>query len=461
MFKYKLNNFRSFDNEEFDFKRINVLIGENSGGKSSLLKSILALKQTLESPSLSNLILNGRYTDLGNFNETIYNQDDKLDLEFRFSYGREQNAFVETYIFDDLELVKIAKKKKELLRKSIEEALNFETSFSVKFSKKLNTHQAIKVEFINNFLGQINIVFDKDSEETRDNLFRERTCTIEYFRNSTKELIELSDIEFSKSGFFSMIEPSSLKKACIKRKEHELFYEIAVLLLTQNLTENYLDNIEYINPLASTPKRIYMKKDSQSDYEGTGLDKFMNMVINNQVSKSDLTKFSRILRNYGIAENLEVLESPSMPVSELRVKIENLVSNIYDVGFGVSLQIPILFEAFIGENHGGKTFIIEQPELHLHPSLQARFIKTLLEMGESNSYIIETHSEHMVRMLQLLVKNSEHNISNEDVQIYYFKRGEEKFEVSNHNLGVNGEMNETFPSGFYDVSYQLTKQMLF
>ncbi|MCG8838854.1 AAA family ATPase [Tenacibaculum dicentrarchi] len=54
MFKYTLNNFRSYNNQQFDFKRINILIGENSGGKSSLIKSLLSLKQTIENPDASN-----------------------------------------------------------------------------------------------------------------------------------------------------------------------------------------------------------------------------------------------------------------------------------------------------------------------------------------------------------------------------------------------------------------------
>ncbi|MGO4710741.1 AAA family ATPase, partial [Chryseobacterium sp. 2TAF14] len=65
MFDLSINNFRSFKNQSFKFSRINILIGENSGGKSSLLKFLLSLKQTIESPYEVNLKLKGDYTDLG------------------------------------------------------------------------------------------------------------------------------------------------------------------------------------------------------------------------------------------------------------------------------------------------------------------------------------------------------------------------------------------------------------
>ena len=51
MFKLTLNNYRGFLKEEFDFSRINILIGENSSGKSSLLKLLLSFKESMENPN--------------------------------------------------------------------------------------------------------------------------------------------------------------------------------------------------------------------------------------------------------------------------------------------------------------------------------------------------------------------------------------------------------------------------
>ncbi len=58
MFNLNIHNYRSFQNQNLKFSRINILIGENSGGKSSLLKFLLALKQTIDSPV--KLILNSK-----------------------------------------------------------------------------------------------------------------------------------------------------------------------------------------------------------------------------------------------------------------------------------------------------------------------------------------------------------------------------------------------------------------
>src|SRR6267143_3117771 len=66
-----LTNFRSFkDSGRIPLRRLNILIGANSSGKSSLLYSFLLLKQTLEDPNPENfLVTNGRLVGMGGFDE--------------------------------------------------------------------------------------------------------------------------------------------------------------------------------------------------------------------------------------------------------------------------------------------------------------------------------------------------------------------------------------------------------
>jgi predicted ATP-dependent endonuclease of OLD family len=259
----------------------------------------------------------------------------------------------------------------------------------------------------------------------------------------------------------SFIAPNSLEKACNKHKDVNLYYEIVLFLINQNLIDNALGKIKYLNPLSSNPKRIYINKDTQNKYEKSDLEKFTNLITTNQISTTNIRKFDKILKDYGIADGVKVINSKNLPVSELRVKIKNLVSNISDVGYGVSLQIPMLFEAFIAEQEGGLTFLIEQPEVHLHPKLQAKFIETLLKLGEQNNYIIETHSEHIIRMIQVITKQKLYDITSKEILILYFMRDEDNFNISSHNLDENGRMLEPFPSGFFDTTYNLAKKLMF
>jgi predicted ATPase len=145
------------------------------------------------------------------------------------------------------------------------------------------------------------------------------------------------------------------------------------------------------------------------------------------------------------------------------IKINDLDSNIQDVGLGVALQLPIIAQALIDNeyiisNIKGKILLIEQPEIHLHPRLQAKLIEVLVKYAPNNTYIIETHSEHIVRKLQVLVK--EGSLQPEDVSINYLARGDGGSKTVKHNILPNGQMETPFPKGFYDNTYTLFKALL-
>ena len=90
-----------------------------------------------------------------------------------------------------------------------------------------------------------------------------------------------------------------------------------------------------------------------------------------------------------------------------------------DVGKGISQVLPII-AAVHGER--GKLILVEQPEIHLHPKLQADIADIFINDQESdqNKYIIETHSENLLLRLQSKVRNGK--LSPDDVQIIYLEK---------------------------------------
>ena len=137
----------------------------------------------------------------------------------------------------------------------------------------------------------------------------------------------------------------------------------------------------------------------------------------------------------------------------------------------MSLQLPIFAQAIVSEGlklskngdefFTGQTLLIEQPEVHLHPHLQAKFIETLLSIGDNNVYFIETHSEHIIRMLQVLVKTKKFGLKSEDISINYFRKDGKSMIKSIHKINPEtGKLSPNFPKGFYDVSYDLAFQLM-
>ena len=481
MFNLYINNFRSFKEQNFEFSRINILIGENSGGKSSLLKFLLSLKQTLESPFESNLKLIGNYTDLGNYEEMIYNKNKELNLEFEFSNSKDYtNYFIKLIdsIDSDFEEEKqdleegvkiingIRRKRIKKILKIINDYDKTPTKAKFILNNKLDEHNSIRTQFHNENLGDLEIISKKIKNE---DFFRELNSDLvinfKNFKGTIKDCVSY------KEGFFTLIggELKSKLSKDFNLNDDEIeimFYSLAYLLIFQNYINSLIDRIRFVNPIGTSPKRFYFNEDKKSNYKLIDIEKFINILGNSSLSKKEsderLNLLNNIIKKFGIAEEKEIKKNSELPIVALNIKTKDFWSNITDVGYGVSLQLPILFQALLSENYTeeGETILIEQPEVHLHPNLQAKFISSLLSIGNKNSYFIETHSEHIIRKLQILVKNKEFGLTSNDISIYYFKREKEKFEISKHKILENGTLSKKFPDGFYDTSYSLVKELL-
>ena len=153
------------------------------------------------------------------------------------------------------------------------------------------------------------------------------------------------------------------------------------------------------------------------------------------------------LTKAGIATDFQV--SP-LTDRHYEVKVQHPITkeyqNLADVGYGNSQVIPVL----IGGYHldAGAMYLVEQPEIHLHPRAQAELGDFFLELYQNKvATMIETHSEHLVLRLQQHVAN--HLIPPDDIQFYYvYAKGEQKIAQPMH-LDKQGRFIEEWPEGFF------------
>jgi hypothetical protein len=134
-----------------------------------------------------------------------------------------------------------------------------------------------------------------------------------------------------------------------------------------------------------------------------------------------------------------------------------------DAGFGLSQILPIIIEMHLREQ---SLICIEQPEIHLHPRLQARFgqvLRNQIAGGSQNQFLIETHSEHLLLRIMRLVR--EEMLDPECVCVLYVddhsfdpehgaraRAGESR--VIDLRLNARGEFDEPWPGGFFDDRYE-------
>jgi hypothetical protein len=118
-----------------------------------------------------------------------------------------------------------------------------------------------------------------------------------------------------------------------------------------------------------------------------------------------------------------------------------------DVGFGVSQILPFIVQSLAGER---QTITIEQPEVHIHPRLQADLGNLLADTIRSprlHRFIIETHSEHLVLRMQRLIRDGV--LKPNDVSIIYVSRGPEGSRTQKLRLDSNGDFADDWPGGFF------------
>lgn len=123
-----------------------------------------------------------------------------------------------------------------------------------------------------------------------------------------------------------------------------------------------------------------------------------------------------------------------------------------DVGIGISQVLPVLVAAYGSRN---KLLAMEQPEIHLHPALQAELADVFIEtaLGErQNTFILETHSEHLV--LRLLRRVREGRIRPDDISILFVEplpdRGSRIVEL---HIDEDGDFIDQWPGGFFEESF--------
>ena len=122
-----------------------------------------------------------------------------------------------------------------------------------------------------------------------------------------------------------------------------------------------------------------------------------------------------------------------------------------DVGIGISQVLPVLVMAYGSQ---GKLLAMEQPEIHLHPALQAELADVFIEAAlgpRQNSFILETHSEHLI--LRLMRRIREGKIKSDDIGVVFVEplaRGSRFLEL---RIDEEGDFIDEWPGGFFEESF--------
>ena len=240
---------------------------------------------------------------------------------------------------------------------------------------------------------------------------------------------ELGTIKIDALGFLN---PKSTLFNIIQAREYgfekhilpQIFFPVLSTAQDECASLFYSTRLGHIGPLRAYPKRFYLLDIAHSG--ATDGDLLVETLREN----TDLRqKVNAWMARLGIDLRVTLLEQIiyKLAVSNVGFSFE---LDITDVGFGISQLLPILVEGFASPP--GKTIMIEQPEIHLHPKMQSDLADLFIDIagisntekdgeGYRRNLIIETHSEYLLSRLRRRI--AEGYIKHSDVALYIVSKG--------------------------------------
>jgi predicted ATPase len=224
--------------------------------------------------------------------------------------------------------------------------------------------------------------------------------------------------------------------------------------VAQRSLREWGSRVAYLGPARESPRRYYRQWEDPArrlDPSGRNLP-----LVFLALPEADRAAFNELLAER-LGFRMEV-EGTGANVELVLVDGDGTRSNLIDLGFGFSQVLPIYLQAFLGrraDREAGRdvsVFAVEQPELHLHPRHQAQladlfgFVTAPVEGGPPPfPCFVETHSEALIDRMGELI--SEGKVRREDVQVLLFEKKGADCTVRRTNYDAEGVLTD-WPPGF-------------
>ncbi|MCG3669074.1 AAA family ATPase [Aliarcobacter butzleri] len=304
--KIKIKNFRSFNDMDYiDIKPITILIGRNSSGKSSFLRTFPMLKQSFEERTRSPILLYGNYIDFGSYqdikpNFIENNENDNYELGFIFDKN----------IFEDINryLFRGDFRKREMVEYSESEV--FDIGFNVIFEE--DKKNLLHIKELKYSLGENTITL---------NLNHSKNELLNLSINNKKILVNDNSIKFMDRGDFVL---DFFYSNAEKRISLEKYISEKIKIFTENLMEEFSEKKSQDN---SDPGKL---KEFISSVLGLNEDEISKYI--NTMSSKEFEMISKIRRNHDNDEDKiekKVIQIQSIKILENNLILDKLQNEIF------------------------------------------------------------------------------------------------------------------------------------
>lgn len=323
---------------------------------------------------------------------------------------------------------------------------------------------------------------------------------------SANDLIDTQDNNQKKPYVYE--EPSILNPfGAVYHIAYELLIKLAAGVVHEAIKPEWGGNMSYVSSSRASVNRLYTL-DSKDDFSlllynyfekkrifldaWTEQDEwFVSCPCNSEYYLDSF--MNSWIKKFEIGQSISFdVDKEGLGVQIRLHKTENDEGRLLaDEGYGITQLVSILLqiETAILSNEGKKancyygmdildkydsnkfhyeinTISIEEPEIHLHPKYQSLLADMLVEAYQKYNihFVVETHSEYLIRKLQLLVSGrvKDIDIDHSMVSIYYINSANDKSKKKVKRIGIcsDGYLDDSFGEGFYDEATRLSRQLM-
>ena len=428
--RLRLKNFKSWqDTQDIALRPITGFFGANSSGKSGLIHALLLLKQTADSADRGIVFhFGGASTrvDLGDFASVIHRHETNRNLELSLNW-RTEKPFKATDTYERRDVAS-------------SEEIGFRVVARMEESKRRSQ-----------------LVVSQMSYHVGDAEFGMCRASGNKYNTFVRNL----DFQFRRHRGRPWDITAPVKCYGFPDSVHANYQNAGFLANLEFGLEQKLQNVYYLGPLRAFPRRVYTWSGGQPFDMGEAGGAVVDALL--AASQQDLRispgyKMWRLPLEQYIAQWLQKLglihRFRIVPIAEGSRHFEVRVQKspkatevlITDVGFGVSQILPVLVLCFYVPE--GSTVILEQPEIHLHPSVQTGLADVFIDawVKRKVQILLESHSEHLLRRLQRRV--AEDKFPQDDVGLYFCEEENGVSSLEALEMDLNGNITN-WPMDFF------------
>ncbi len=427
-----VENFKAWKKLEMDLGGVTGLFGTNSSGKSSVFQFLLLLKQTKNATDRSLVLDFGgpdQLVNLGSFPDLIHAHDKNSVLSWDLQWSLRAKLTI-----NDSSV-----KRNDVLASGVQLAIK---------SRVELRGQTLVSDRLEYCLGDFRFLIEPKKPGATDFQLRADVPTPSEFR-------------FVRNQARAWTLPGPVKTHLFPDQAKTYFKNSDFLGLFESEYETLMDSIYYLGPLREYPKREYpWSGASPSDVGRRGertIEALQSATLRgekrNLGRKTHYKPFQEIiaywLKELGLIHEFKIEEIGSganLYRAVVKRDANSPTASLTDVGFGVSQVLPALVLLYYVPE--GSTVLMEQPEIHLHPSVQTGLADVILKVAQTRNLqvIVESHSEHMLRRFQRRI--ADETCSADLVKLYFCNSVNGESKLIQLDLDIFGEIRN-WPENFF------------